>query len=298
MTLERIAGSSWFQNTVLVVILIAGILAGVGTSPELVASMGSALTIVDRVILAIFVIELVVKLGAVSWNPQRFFSDTWNVFDTAIVAFAFIPFDGNSVTVLRLARLLRFLRLLRAIPRLTILVGALFKSVPSMGYVGLLLGILVYAYGIIGVGLFGANDPFHFGTLPSAMLTLFSSATGEAWVDVMYTNMYGCKAYGYDSMPQLCTQSAANPVVGALYFCSFMMFGAMVALNLLIGIIMNGMEETARENAQLDAVERGDVQTIEGELAALEEQLEAMRARMDTIRELASQGSNGKQADS
>ena len=47
-----------------------------------------------------------------------------------------------------------------------------------------------------GIYLFGANDPWHFGDLATAMLTLFRCATLEDWTDVMYINIYGCHRYG------------------------------------------------------------------------------------------------------
>lgn len=40
------------------------------------------------------------------------------------------------------------------------------------------------------------DDPFHFGDLGSAMLTLFRIATQEDWTDIMYFNMFGCDKWG------------------------------------------------------------------------------------------------------
>ena len=88
------------------------------------------------------------------------------------------------------------LKLVRALPKLQILVSALLKSLPSMGYVGLLLGLLFYIYSVAGVFLFGNNDPLHFDNIWIAMLSLFRVVTGEDWTDVMYIQMYGCEQYG------------------------------------------------------------------------------------------------------
>ncbi len=38
------------------------------------------------------------------------------------------------------------------------------------------------------------------------------------------------------------------PVVAVVYFVSFILLGTMIVLNLFIGIIVNGMQETQREN--------------------------------------------------
>jgi voltage-gated sodium channel len=122
---------------------------------------------------------IVMKMGAEGSRPWRFFKEPWNVFDFVIVAVVFLPINSQYATVLRLARLLRVLRLVRAVPRLQILVGALLKAIPSMGYVSLLLFLVFYMYGVAAVFLFGKNDPFRFGDLPTALVTLFQVATAE-----------------------------------------------------------------------------------------------------------------------
>ncbi len=283
---ERLAALSqarWFSNAVLVAILVAGAIAGLETVPSMVASWGPLLARLNELVTLIFVVEIVVKIGANGTRPWNFFRDGWNVFDFVIVATAFLPLHAEYVTVLRLARLLRFFRLVRTLPRLQIIVGALLKSIPSMGYVALLLSILFYIYGILAVSLFSTNDPFHFGDLLTAGLTLFGCATGEGWVDVMYTQMYGCDVYPAADMP--CTTPVAQPVAGALYFVSFMMFGAMVTLNLLVGVLLNGMEETAKENEDLDRAERGDVPSLGDELTALTESLQQIHTQLDRIKD-------------
>src|SRR5687767_7399066 len=135
--LGRLAHSARFQHFVTAVILFAAVLVGLETSPELVSRFGALLHVLDQVVLGVFVLELVIKIGAEGRRPWRFFLDPWNIFDFVIVAVVFLPIQSQYVTVLRLARLLRVLRLIRAVPRLQILVSALLKSIPSMGYVSL-----------------------------------------------------------------------------------------------------------------------------------------------------------------
>ena len=249
--LGRIAADSRFQNFITAVILLAGIVVGLETHPPIVELLHTPLHILDKVILAIFVVEIVIKMGQHGTKPWKYFQDPWNVFDFIIVAVCFMPVDAQYVAVLRLARLLRVLKLVRALPRLQILVSALLKSIPSMGYVALLLGLLFYVYSVAAVFLFGANDPIHFGNLPTAMLSLFRVVTGEDWTDIMYVNMWGCAhpLYGYnEAVAERCTQPTSMPWFAALFFVSFMVLGAMVILNLFIGVIMGGMDEAQKEN--------------------------------------------------
>ena len=288
--LKRISDAPWFQNFITAVIILAGIVVGIETYPSVVARHGAVLYSLNEVILWIFVVEVLVKVGAEGRRPWRYFLDPWNVFDFIIVAVCFMPVDAQYVAVLRLARLMRVLKLVRALPKLQIIVSALLKSIPSMGYVALLLSLLFYVYSVAAVFLFGANDPVHFDNLPLAMLSLFRVVTGEDWTDVMYIAMYGCENYGYGGIEELCTQSVGHPVFAALFFVSFMLLGAMVILNLFIGVIMGGMEEAkketyleartlAREQTGSISVSQ-DVEELLGKLGDIAEELEMLKGRL------------------
>ena len=285
---KQIAEARWFQYAITFTILLASVLVGVQTyelsSPEIRAAT-PILELIDRVILWIFVAEILIKMAAEGSKPWRYFNDPWNIFDFTIVAVCFLPLHAEYAPVLRLLRLLRVLKLVRALPRLRILVTALLKSIPSMGYVAILLFMVFYVYACAAVFIFGANDPVHFGHLPLAMLSLFRVVTGEDWTDVMYIAMYGCDEYGYEGMAELCTQPAAFPVLGAVFFCSFMMFGAMIVLNLFIGVIMSGMEQAEAEvvREELEEAKHTGGPTKDQKLEKLAQQLSAIQKELHQI---------------
>ena len=279
-TLTRIRDNTTFQNFITGVILLAGIVVGLETYPHLVDAYGTQLHLANEIILWIFVAEIVVKMGAEGSKPWRYFYDAWNVFDFVIVAACFMPGAGSAAAVLRLARLLRVLKLVNALPKLQILVGALLKSIPSMFYVTILLGLLFYVYACACVFFWGANDPVHFESLQLALLSLFRVVTLEDWTDIMYIAMYGCANYGYGGIEHLCTQSASHPVGGALFFSSFVLLGTMIILNLFIGVIMNGMDEAQAEAAALNA---GGDKSLADELAELQQQLEQMNKKVGAL---------------
>lgn len=284
--LRTIAHSARFQSFITLVIVFAGILVGAETYPGLMARHGTFLHLLDQVVLWIFVAEIVIKIGAEGNKPWRYFQDGWNVFDFVIVAAAFLPVGAQYVTVLRLARLLRVLRLVRALPKLQLLVNALLKSIPSMGYVSLLLFLLFYVYGVAAVFMFGENDPIHFSNLQISVVSLFRAVTLEDWTDLMYIQMYGCDGYGYGGNEALCTAPHAYPVGGAVFFISFVLLGTMIVLNLFIGVIMNGMTEAQKEAEQLGEFERvrsgeaAQTASLKEELEGLERQLGELQAAM------------------
>ena len=257
---KRIVDSKPFRALIIAVILLAGVLAGVETSASMLAQQGAVLHALDVTVLGIFIIEIVLKITACGRRPLDYFRDSWNVFDFTIVALCVLPVGGPFAAVLRLVRTLRLLRLVTALPKLQLLVGALIKSLSSMGYVGLLLGLIFYIYAVTGVHVFGKASPEYFGNLTSALLSLFQMITLDDWRTM------------YDS-----AQTAA-PFAATPYFVSFILLGTMIMLNLFIGIVMNSMSEM---HAELDEQKQAKhpVPALD-QLAAIEKQLAALRTTL------------------
>lgn len=293
---QRIVSARWFQPVIITVILAAGALVGLETYAQLSQRYGAWFKVLDSLIVAIFVVEIALKMGAHGRQPWRFFRDPWNIFDFVIVAVCLLPLNGHYLAVLRLVRILRVLRLVTALPRLQLLVGALLKSIPSMGYVGMLLFLLFYIYAVMGTFLFGANDPMHFGSLQAALLSLFRIVTLEDWTDIMYVQMYGSAHYAIEGFSGA-TQSRAMPAIAVVYFVSFVLLGTMVMLNLFIGVIMNGMNETQRE-AELAERKKHLKQlghaTLGDEIKLIEHELDALKTRLQTLRLQAECKPNGE----
>ena len=267
---QRLTGSKVFRGVIIAVILFAGVLAGLETSAALVAQYGDLLHALNAAILAIFVAEIALKLTAHCRRPGDYFRDGWNVFDCVIVALCLLPVAGPFAAVLRLARVLRLLRLVSALPKLQLLVGALLKSLSAMGYVSLLLALLFYIYAVAGVHLFGGADPADFGSLPTALFTLFRIVTLDNWGDVFNRAIEHVSA-----------------VKVAFYFVTFIVFGTMIILNLFIGIIMNSMAEMHDEIAEGDRTAHAtptEAPAIETELRELERQTEALQTQMRRLR--------------
>ncbi len=275
---KRIAESSLFNGFILFMILLAGVVVGLETYPSIQNSYSTTLHLLDQIILWTFVFEALIKILSFGKSPWKYFSDGWNVFDFSIVIICFLPLNASYSAVLRLARILRVLRLVSALPKLQLLVGALIKSIPSMIYVFILMVLHFYIFAVLGTFLFQNNDPIHFGDLQTSMLTLFGLVTLEGWVDVMYINLYGCDKYGYSDSPIPCTTPQSQPIAAALYFISFIITGAMIVLNLFIGVIMNGMEE-AKEEAEikqrLDFLKDGKISPGE-ELVIIQKKIEEL----------------------
>ena len=298
---KRIADSSRFNIFILSTIIFAGILVGIQTYERQVTHIAHILGALDFIILFIFTVEVFIKVFAEGTKPLNYFKDPWNDFDFSIVAVCYLAFvtpdlDASFIAVLRLARILRVFKLVTAIPKLQILVGALLRSIPSMGYVGVLLFLLFYIYAAMAVFIYGDNDPVHFENLHLAMLSLFRVVTLEDWTDIMYINMYGCDQYGYDGMEELCTNPSASPTGAALFFVSFVLIGTMVIMNLFIGVIMTSMEEAKQEANQDTALGRIQqrVEALQGtagntellnEIRSLSGKVDVLKSEVERLRD-------------
>ena len=245
--LRTFTESKKFQMFFMLVILLSGIVVGLDSYPSVSAKYGTVLHAMDSIILWLFVFEILLKMCALGSRFSEFFKDGWNAFDFIIVSACFLPFEGQSIIVLRLLRVLRIVRLVGTVPELKLIVNTLLKSMPSMGYIAALLSILFYIYACLGTFLFRENDPVHFESLHLTLLSLFRVATLEDWTDIMYTAIYGCQSYGYSGMEELCKTSEAFPILGWLYFVSFVLLATFVFLNLIIGVIINNMEDLKEE---------------------------------------------------
>ncbi|MBM4150772.1 MAG: ion transporter [Ignavibacteria bacterium] len=241
--------SNWFDTFILGVIILSAILVGVETDKIMMNTFHDPLHITNIVIHHIFVTEILVKIYAYRDDLRLYFSDGWNLFDIFIVMLGFLPLlithDESTyeavlaARTLRIFRSLKSLRVLRLIGRfkqLRTIVETLLHSLPTLWQVFMLMGILYYSYAVIGVFLFGVNDPQHFGSLSQAVLTLFQVMTGDGWSELMKANMYKC--------------IHPHPFLSPLYFCSFVLVGALIILNLFVGIIISEMDETRRRHLQ------------------------------------------------
>ena len=289
----RIAASSRFQRFILGVIVLAAVFVGLETYPGIMSRYGATLHALDNVILGIFIVEILIRLLAYGARPWRFFTDPWNVFDFLIVVACVVPFGGQHAAVARLVRLLRVFRLFSGVPRLRLIISAMVKAVPSIGYVSLLLFLLFYMYGVLGTTLFARNDPVHFSDLHTSMLSLLRTVTLEDWTDLMYIQIYGSDVYGYDTAAAKLTpeQAAAwtpqaMPILGAAYFVSFVLIGTMIVLNLFVGVVLSSLTDAQAEQAREVAMQARQGEGIHAQLARLEDKLEDVHVDVQALRDV------------
>lgn len=229
--LKQLVEHRYFQSIIIGIIFLNGVVI----VAETYNTGSQILLILDKVILGIFVLEILVKITGLGF--KRYFSSGWNWFDFAIVAGSLIFLATPFVSSLRLIRVLRLFRLIPAIPALRKIIDSLIRSLPALsGVLGLTL-LIFSIYAIIGTTFFKDALPYEFfGNFHNSLFTLMQVVTFESWAS-----------------------QVARPVIEQIpwawvYFVSFIIIGALVILNLVVAVILSylGQEEEANRDERLD----------------------------------------------
>ena len=218
------------RHTILAIIVFNAISLGLSTSEFVMSKFGSIFIVLDRIVLTIFVIELLLKLFA---YRMSFFRNAWNVFDLLIVSLGLLP-QTEGLSALRGLRVIRALRLLSAMPQMRAVVQALLAAVPGMGAVIIMISIVFYVFGVMATMMYGATFNVWFGTLGRSLYTLFQIMTLESW-----------------SMGIVRPVMAVHPNAW-IFFVPFIVITAFSVLNLFIGLLVNTMQTAVEEDSDAE----------------------------------------------
>ena len=219
--------SSLVRNGILAVIVVNAIVLGLDTSSQAKAFFGGWIGWIDKICLGIFVVELVLKLFAYGW---RFFTTAWNIFDFVVVGISLAP-NGGGLSVLRALRILRVLRVISFAPSLRRVVEGFVKALPGMASVFLLTTLIFYIGAVMATKLFGAQFQDWFGTLGRSAYSLFQIMTLESW-----------------SMGIVRPVMKTYPYAWA-FFVPFIIVTTFAVVNLVVGLIVNSMQDAHGEDA-------------------------------------------------
>ncbi|MHA6324475.1 ion transporter [Roseivivax sp. CAU 1753] len=214
-------------NAITVVILFNAAILGLETSDSAMDLAGPFIIALDRMCLAIFVIEIAAKLVA---HGGRFFRNGWNVFDFTIVAVSLIP-GSQSLSVLRALRILRVLRVVSVMPRLRRVVEGFLTALPGMASVFLLMALIFYIGAVMATKLFGDAFPDWFGTLGRSAYSLFQIMTLESWSMGIVRPVMEVYPYAW------------------VFFVPFILVTTFAVVNLVVGLIVNSMQDAHAEEA-------------------------------------------------
>ena len=249
-----------FQRVLIALIMANALTLGLETSPWVMDRIGSLLVVLDRTILWIFVVEIVLRLGAYGW---RFFRDPWSLFDFVVVGIALVP-ASEAFSVLRALRILRVLRLISAVPRMRQVVRGLLGAIPGIGAIMALLILVFYVCAVIATKLFATTFPEWFGNIGASMFSLFQIMTLESW-----------------------SMGIVRPVMERfplawLFFVPFILVATFTILNLFIAVVVGAMQAEHDAEIKADQDETRAAMRVAEEVAHTER--EALRTEVNSLR--------------
>jgi voltage-gated sodium channel len=229
--LARIVYGNVFEFSIIALIVINAAALATLTFSGISAGLREALTLLDSVIIWFFVAEIVIRILAYGKKPWMFFTSGWNIFDFTIIAL--VPFFSGATIILRLLRLLRVVRLFRFLPDFRMLSSSLAKTLRPLGSLVVLIGFFMFLYAMAGIYLFGEKNPEAWGDLGVAFVTLTVLLTLENFPDTLQEGL-GVSPFAW------------------IYLVSFMFIVVFTVLNVLIGIVLNAMDEAREEKKKED----------------------------------------------
>lgn len=250
------------RAVILALIIINAVVLGLETSASIMRTYGGLLRTIDVAILAVFVVEILLRLYV---HRLAFFRDPWSVFDLLVVGIALVPASG-PLAVVRALRVLRVLRVLTLLPSMRRVVGGLLASVPGISSIAMVMGIIFYVFAVLATNLFGRDFDEWFGSVGRSLYTLFQVMTLESW-----------------------SMGIVRPVMEVfplawLFFVPFILIATFTMLNLFIGVIVSAIQsfndtgtevppaEAAKPPASLDDLHQ-ELRALRSEVAQLRDML-------------------------
>ncbi|HKJ62895.1 MAG TPA: ion transporter [Hyphomicrobiales bacterium] len=245
-----------WERAIVILIVINALAMGLETSQTAVAMTGSLLRIIDNTVIAIFTVEITLRIYAFG---RSFWRDGWSLFDFTIVAIALMPATGGF-SVLRSLRIIRALRLISTVKSMRRVMGGMLAAIPSMGAVVTLLALIFYVAAVMATKLYGQDYPENFGTLGDSFFSLFQVMTLEGWADNFVIPVMAKHPYAW------------------IFFIIFMLVTSFTVLNLFIGIIVDAMQSEQQVEERMDRVrDEANFETIMAELHALRAEIRELK---------------------
>ena len=148
---------------IVAVILANALILGLQTYPGLERDYGDLLDLLNALCLAIFAVEISLRIASYFPRPWNYFREGWNVFDFLAVVARVRPRAPEQHDILRLARLARIVRVVHLLPDVRILITAVIRSLPPLASMAILTTLILFVYGMVGWQLFGDELPERLG---------------------------------------------------------------------------------------------------------------------------------------
>ena len=226
--IKKLVTHQYFQNFIMILIILNGITMGLETSKEYASEYASLFDFFNTLVITIFTLEILLRIYV---YKGAFFKDPWSLFDFVIVAISLVPASAGF-EIFRILRVLRLFRLMTVVPQMRKIIAALLSVIPGIASIAGLLSLFFYIFAIMSTQLYGDTFPQWFGTLGESFYTLFQIMTLESW-----------------SMGIVRPVMEVHPLAW-VFFVPFIFFSTFIIVNLIIAIVVDAMNEMNAEEEE------------------------------------------------
>lgn len=255
---------------------------------------------INNVFNVIFLVELVINMYG-SWLLPfwRGPNSAWNIFDTVVVSIGVIdlaPGDlqlPGPLSYIRMFRAFRIFRLFSRVESMKKIITAIVKALPGVRDAFLINLIVMMIYAVLAVESFGQvycrpGDEEHptartprghcfgyeyYGNFLRSLYSLFQILTGESWSEMAVRPLI----HYYDSVEP----DTSQLVFTATFFISFILINALVLINVVVAVLMDGMSGESDDGTETE--EAKQLATLNTEVASLKAELAMQNLKMDKV---------------
>jgi len=199
------------------------------------ATLNDFCEIMNAVFVTIFASEMLIKI--LGDGLANYWADSFNRFDGFVVITSLVELvaaSSGSFTALRAFRLMRIFKVARSWKAMQTIMRCILETLPSMGYLCVILMLFMFIMAVAGMFLFGdklkppaleEKPRANFDNFGWAMLSVFQILSGENWNEILYN---GVEATGPSAV---------------LYFLLLVCIGSFIVLNLTLAILLSNFDE-------------------------------------------------------
>ena len=230
-----------FNNLVMTVILM-NTLTMAATHHGQSEGLDGIQTMLNTAFVVFFLLEMILKHIGLGFSG--YWGDGWNRFDGTIVIASIADMvlvgasgGGSWVSVFRALRLLRVFKMIKFLPAMQKQIDVLASAIAEIGYLGMLLGMLLFIFAILGMTLFGKapSDTSmrpNFDVLSWSMLSVLSVVTLDNWTILMTSVVDDSSG------------------LAALYFVALIVISRFFLFNMFIAVILQSFAEFRAEEEE------------------------------------------------
>ena len=224
--LSNFINSDLFHYGIMAVIILNALILGLQSSFKFHTTIEDMLSLAEMSLITFFCCEIALRIIV---QKEKYFSSGWNIFDLIIITLSIFP-HFRSLSVLRV------FRVMRKIPHMSMILESMKSISGQVAIILLVILVLFYAFGVIGVRLYGELAPYSFSDLRWSFISLMQIMVGDQYGHILRS---------------IIKEGSS----GYLYFIVTTTIFTFIIINLFIGVVVGAIQRAVSKTLQKTEIE-------------------------------------------